>query len=352
MTVKSYVTVASARLDHYLEEEIMGHRIRSLLGLAALLALVAGCVQQQVTPTPPAVTLLSGDALAPVDPALVNAPLEITGSSTVYPLTARMVEEFNAEGSRSQIDVKVTGTSGGFRSFCNGDPIEIVNASRPITEKELAACRAIGREPVGFQVGVDALAVVVNRQNTFVESLSFADLLQIFSGRYRAWNEVNPAYPAEPIKIFSPGVDSGTFDFFVEKVLGGDRLLLPAIPGAVLSEDDVELMTGIENNPYAIGYFSYSYYIRDEERLRALAIDAGNGPVAPSLDTVSNGSYPLTRPLFIYTDRQTLQTNVAAAAFISYYLQHASEVIREVGYFATSDAVANDAQKTLVAALR
>ncbi|MGB9633196.1 MAG: phosphate ABC transporter substrate-binding protein PstS family protein [Chloroflexaceae bacterium] len=262
------------------------------------------------------------------------------------------MEEFNAEGSRSPIDVKVTGTSGGFRSFCSGDPVDIVNASRPINEKELAACRAIGREPVGFQVGVDALALVVSRQNTFVESLSSADLLQIFSGRYRAWNEVNPAYPAEPIKIFSPGVDSGTFDFFVERVLGGDRLLLPVIPGAVLSEDDVELMRGIESTPYAIGYFGYSYYIHDQGQLRAIAVDAGNGPVAPSLETVSNGAYPLARPLFIYTDRQTLQTNVAAAAFISYYLQHANEVIREVGYFATSDAVANDAQKTLVAMLR
>jgi len=329
----------------------MGHRIQALLGLTALLALLAGCVQQQVTPTPPAVALLAGDALAPVDPALVTGAFEISGSSTVYPLTARMVEEFSAEGSRSQIDVKITGTGGGFRSFCNGDPIEIINASRPITDEELAACRAIGREPIGFQVGVDALAVVVSRQNTFVEALSFADLVQIFSGRYRTWNEVNPAFPAERIAIYSPGVDSGTFDFFVEKVLG-DKLLLPAIPGAVLSEDDVELMRGIENTPYAIGYFGYAYYTDDQERLRALAIDAGNGPVAPALETVSDGTYPLTRPLFIYTDRQTLQANPAAAAFVSYYLQHASEVIRDVGYFAVSDVVSNDAQKALVAALR
>jgi len=329
----------------------MGHRIQALLGLTALLALLAGCVQQQVTPTPPAVALLAGDALAPVDPALVTGAFEISGSSTVYPLTARMVEEFYVEGSRSQIDVKITGTGGGFRSFCGGDPVEIINASRPITDEELAACRAIGREPIGFQVGVDALAVVVSRQNTFVEALSFADLVQIFSGRYRAWNELNPAFPAERIAIYSPGVDSGTFDFFVEKVLG-DKLLLPAIPGAVLSEDDVELMRGIENTPYAIGYFGYAYYTDDQERLRALAIDAGNGPVAPALETVSDGTYPLTRPLFIYTDRQTLQANPAAAAFVSYYLQHASEVIRDVGYFAVSDVVSSDAQKALVAALR
>lgn len=329
----------------------MGRRIRSLLRLVALLALVAGCVQQEVMPTPSSITLLSGDTLAPVDPALVNAPLEITGSSTVYPLTARMVEEFIAEGSRSQIDVKVTGTGGGFRSFCSGEPIEIVNASRPITDEEIAACRAVGREPVGFQVGVDALAIVVSRQNTFVESLSFADLVQIFSGRYRVWNEVNPAFPAEPIAIFSPGEDSGTFDFFVERVLG-DELLLPAIPGIVLSEDDNELMRGIENNPYAIGYFGYAYYIGDVARLRTLAIDVGNGPVAPSQETVSDGTYPLTRPLFIYTDKQTLQNNLAVTAFVSYYLQQASEVIREVGYFPVSDAIANDAQQALVAVLR
>ncbi|MFQ3661017.1 MAG: phosphate ABC transporter substrate-binding protein PstS family protein [Chloroflexaceae bacterium] len=329
----------------------MGHRIRLLLGLAALLAVLAGCVQQQVAPTPPALTLLSGETLAPVDPALVSGPLEITGSSTVYPLTARIAEEFHAEGSRSQIDVKVTGTGGGFRSFCNGDSVDIVNASRPISDQELAACRAIAREPVGFQVGVDALVVVVSRQNTFVEALSFADLVQIFSGRYRTWNEVNPAFPAEPIRIYSPGVDSGTFDFFVEKVLG-DRLLLPAVPGVVLSEDDVELVRGIEKDPYAIGYFGYAYYAGDVERLRALEIDAGNGPVAPGLESVSNGTYPLTRPLFIYTDTQTLQTNVAAAAFISYYLQHVDEVIRDVGYFAVSDTIADEAKRTLVATLQ
>ncbi|MGQ9928304.1 MAG: PstS family phosphate ABC transporter substrate-binding protein [Chloroflexaceae bacterium] len=329
----------------------MGHRIRTLLGLTALLALVVGCVQQQVTPTPPELALLSGDALATVNPALVTGSLEISGSSTVYPLTARIVEEFYAGGSRAQIDVRITGTVGGFRSFCSGDPIEIVNASRPITDEEIAACRAIGREPIGFQVGVDALAVVVSRQNTFVEALSLADLVQIFSGRYRTWNEVNPSFPAERIAIYSPGVDSGTFDFFVEKVLG-DKLLLPAIPGVVLSEDDVELMLGIENNPYAIGYFGYAYYIGDQESLRALAIDAGSGQVAPDLETASNGTYPLTRPLFIYTDTKTLQTNLAAAAFISYYLQNVGDVIREVGYFAVSDEFLDDARQRLVVALR
>lgn len=329
----------------------MGNHIRVLLGLAALLALVAGCVRQPITPASPATTLLSGDTLAPVDPATVSGSIEITGSSTVYPLTARMAEDFHAEGSRSQIDIKITGTGGGFRSFCSGDPIEIVNASRPINDEELAACRSIGREPVGFQVGMDALAIVVSRQNTFVQSLSFADLVQIFSGRYRSWNEVNPSFPHEPIMIFSPGVDSGTFDFFVEKVLG-DKLLLPAIPNAVLSEDDLELVRGIESNSFAIGYFGYAYYLGDQERLRAVAIDAGNGPVEPSAETVSNGTYPLTRPLFIYTDVKTLQTNLTTAAFISYYLQHVDEVIGEVGYFPVPDTVADEAQRTLVAALR
>lgn len=333
----------------------MAHHLRGLV--AIVLLLLAACGPQTIetaTPMAPAISLLAGDSLAPINPALVNGPIEITGSSTVYPLTTRVVEEFFAEGSHAQIDVKVTGTGGGFRSFCSGDPVDIVNASRPITAAETEACRAVGREPLGFQVGIDALAVVVSNDNQFVESLSFAQLAQIFSGQARTWREVDPAYPDAPISLFSPGVDSGTFDYFVEAVLDGDEALIPAVPGVVLSEDDTELLRGIEESPYAIGYFGFAYYQSDQERLRAVAIDGGIGPVAPGAGaaTVVDGSYPLARPLFIYANSTTLAQDPTVAAFISYYLQHVNELIGEAGYFPVSDTTIDAAQQALVATLR
>lgn len=323
--------------------------IRALFVTVVGVALLAACGAQA---TPPAVSLVSGEALAPVDPATVSGPIEITGSSTVYPLTARIAEEFHAEGSRAQIDIKVTGTGGGLRSFCNGDPVEIVNASRPINDKEIAACRAVGRDPIGFPVGVDALAVVVNPQNTFVEALTFDQLAQVFSGQARTWDQVDPAFPAEPIAIFSPGVDSGTFDFFVEEVLGGDESQILALPDAVLSEDDIELVLGIEANPYAIGYFGYAYYQAEGDRLRAVPLDRGAGAIAPGSDTVADKSYPLARPLFVYTSQRDLVANPAAAAFLSYYLQTANDVIADVGYFAPQQETVVAAQQDLVSALR
>lgn len=295
----------------------MAARMLGLVALICTLILLAACGGQAVTP----VVLVSGEALAPVEPATVKGAIEITGSSTVYPLTARIAEEFAGEGSPMQIDIKITGTGGGIRSFCNGDPIDIVNASRPINENEIAACRAVGREPLGFPVGMDALAVVVNPQNTFVESLTFAQLGAIFSGRASTWNEVDPAFPNEPIAIFSPGVDSGTFDYFVEAVLDGDGDLLSELAGVVLSEDDTELLRGIEGNPNAIGYFGFAYYQAEGDRLRAVPIDSGSGSVAPGAITVADGTYPLARPLFIYTSQKDLDAVPGSAAFLSYYLQ-------------------------------
>jgi phosphate transport system substrate-binding protein len=325
-----------------------GVRWATLLLLALLLA---SCAPAAPT-VAPAASLITGETLALVEPATVSGPIEITGSSTVYPLTARMAEEFAAEGSPAQIDIKITGTGGGLRSFCNGDPVELINASRPISADEVTACRAIGREPVGFQVGIDALAVVVNPANSFVQALSYEQLAAIFSGRARTWAELDPSFPAEPIAIYSPGVDSGTFDYLVEAILDGDDSLIPAIPDAVLSEDDTELVRGIEENPNAIGYFGFAYYLAEGDRLRAVPIDGGSGPVAPGAASVADSSYPLARPLFVYTSPEVLRDHPAAAAFLSYYLQTVEELIGEVGYFPPPATTLTDAQQALVAALR
>jgi ABC-type phosphate transport system substrate-binding protein len=191
----------------------------------------------------------------------------------------------------------------------------------------------------------------VNPQNSFAQSLSFGQLAQIFSGAARSWDQVDPSFPAQPIRVFSPGTDSGTFDYFVEIVLDGEGDSLANLEGAVLSEDDNELARGIEGDPNAIGFFGYAYVQQEGELLRAVAIDAGQGAVAPGADTVSDGSYPLARPLFVYSSPRDLKVHPAAAAFLSYYLQNVNDVIDSVGYFPATDATLAEAQQLLIAAL-
>jgi phosphate binding protein len=296
--------------------------------------------------------LVANGQLTPVAPRQVAGSIAITGSSTVYPLTLRMAREFRLAGSRADVNVGEVGTGGGFRAFCAGAPVDIVDASRPITEQEQADCRAKGREPVAFQIGIDALSVMVSSDNPFAQALNFAQLKQIFTGQARRWSEVDPSFPDQPIAIFSPGKDSGTFDFFVGSVLGGDSKDLLALPGAVFSEDDEVLRQGIVNNPYAIGYFGYAYYRTSRGRLRALSLDAGKGPVAPGFATATTGSYPLSRPLFLYSSANILREKPAAAAFISYYLAYVDLQIDDVGYFPVPDATIAQSQAALVDVLQ
>ncbi len=296
--------------------------------------------------------LVVNGELAVFSPRTVTGPIAATGSSTVYPLTLRMAREFRNAGSPAEVGIGLTGTGAGFRAFCGGAPVDLVNASRAISDEETAACRAVGREPVGFQIGIDALVVVVPQTNTFLNSLSFEQLKQIFSGAVRTWAELDPSYPPVEIAIFSPGADSGTFDFFVEQVLDGDDQSLLNIPGLVTSEDDEALLKGIVANPYAIGYFGYAYYKAEPGRLRALAIDGGNGPVAPAQGTAQSGSYPLSRPLFIYSSQEILREKPQVAAFVSYYLQFVDLQIDDVGYFTASRATSAQARADLAALLQ
>lgn len=289
-------------------------------------------------------------ALPVVDPSAVAGPVAITGSSTVFPLTAEMAAAFAREGSSADIDVKITGTGAGFERFCSGDgEVDIVNASRAITAEELAACEAQGLTPVGFHIGTDALAVVVNDDNDFVTELSIDQLAQIFSGAVTTWLQVEPGYPDEPIALFSPGTDSGTFDVFVEEVFGGDEQPILNAPGIVLSESDYELAQGIAENPYAIGYFGYAYYNSAQDTLNVVAIDDGSGnAVAPSAETVADGTYPFARPLFIYTSPNIMGEKPQVAAFVNYYLQNVLGVIESVGYFPPSDAALEEAHQAFL----
>ncbi|RPJ03075.1 MAG: hypothetical protein EHM39_00320, partial [Chloroflexi bacterium] len=235
--------------------------------------------------------------LPEVDPLSVTGDISIAGSSTVEPVTVAMAARFNDDGFAGNISVAETGTGAGFERFCVEGSTDISNASRPIQDSEMENCTAIGRENVlEFLVGIDALTVVVNKDNDFVTELKRSDLIRIFTGEVTQWNEINPDWPAETIQLFTPGTDSGTFDFFGEAVLGTAGMyaesearteaLLAANP--TVSENDNTLVEGVKGSPYAIGYFGFAYYLANEDDLSAVAIandvtfdDDGNAVVVP-----------------------------------------------------------------------
>ncbi len=276
------------------------------------------------------------DPMAMYAPDAVTGDIITAGSSTVFPITERMAELFQQEGYTGNITVDSIGTGAGFERFCVTGESDISNASRPIKESEVEQCRAIGREPVEFRVATDALAVVVSAQNDFVTSLTIEQIGQIYSGEITTWDQVDPSFPAETIQVYSPGSDSGTFDYFVEAVMeehGGEEALL-AREGAQYSEDDNVLVQGVEGSPYAIAYFGYAYYIEEADRLKAILVEG----VEPSQENVDNGSYPLARPLFIYSTAEIMQEKPQVAAFIYFYLTNLEDNILDIGYFPAPDA--------------
>jgi phosphate binding protein len=272
-----------------------------------------------------------------VEPADVTGDIITAGSSTVFPVSERMAELFQQEGYEGNITVDSIGSGAGYERFCVAGETDIANASRAIKSSEVEACRSIGREPLEFRVGTDALAVVVSSQNDFVTSITLEDLAKVFSGEAKVWSDINPSYPSEAIKIYSPGSDSGTFDYFVEAVMApafekdvekGENALL-GLEGVQLSEDDNVLVQGVAGDKYAIGYFGYAYYVENTSTLTALNVN----DVEPNQANVDNGSYPLARPLFIYSDATIMQEKPQVAAFIGFYLSQLDDNIIDVGYF-------------------
>jgi phosphate binding protein len=276
------------------------------------------------------------------DPSLVEGDIITAGSSTVFPVSERMAELFQNEGYTGNITVDSIGTGAGFERFCKTGETDISNASRAIKSSEKEACAALGRTPLEFRVGTDALAVVVSSQNDFVTSLSTEVIAKIFSGQFKTWNEVDATYPAEAIKVYSPGADSGTFDYFVEVVMApafpnaegkadieaGEAALL-GLEGAQFSEDDNVLVQGVAGDKYAIGYFGYAYFNENTDTLKALHVN----DVEPSQANVDNGTYPLARPLFIYSDAKIMAEKPQVAAFMAFYLSQLDDNILDVGYF-------------------
>ena len=308
--------------------------------------------------TEPAMEMTGG--LPMVDVGAVTGDIVAAGSSTVFPLSEAMAARFQDEGYKGNITIDSIGSGAGFERFCKAGETDIANASRAIKSSEVDNCKAIGRTHVEFRVGTDALAVVVNPENTWLdEGVTLAELAKIFSSEAKTWADVNPAWPAEPILRFSPGTDSGTFDYFVEAVMDkayvkdatadkgkGEEQILKA-EGIQLSEDDNVLVQGVEGNKNAIGYFGYAYFKENADKLKALKL---NG-VAPSGSTVDNNTYPLARPLFMYSDPKILAEKPQVADFINFYLTYVNDEIGTVGYFPASESLINGAKMALLNAL-
>jgi len=284
----------------------------------------------------------TGEDLPLIDPFEVTGDIVTAGSSTVFPLTEAVAAQFEDDGYGDQITIDSVGTGAGFERFCEAGETDISNASRPIDEEEIALCEAIGRTPIEFRVGTDALAIVVSPNNYFVEDLSLEQLALAYSTA-STWADVDPSFPAHPIGRFSPGTDSGTFDYFVEAVLEDDPEPLLAASNLQLSEDDNVLVQGVEGDSCtegdvstscAIGYFGFAYYSENAAGLTLVAVDG----VEASGDNVGNGTYPLARPLFIYSDASIMAEKPQVASFIAYYLEVVNDVIGDVGYFPAPQA--------------
>ena len=289
------------------------------------------------------------DAMAMYAPDAVSGDIITAGSSTVFPLSERMSELFQQEGYSGNITVDSIGTGAGFERFCKTGETDISNASRKIKDTEAEACKALAtpRDPIAFRVGTDALTVVVNADNDFVTALTKEQLGKIFTGQFAKWSDVDPSYPAEAILVYGPGADSGTFDYFNEVIVAplypnaagkadtaAGKTALLGLAGAQFSEDDNVLVQGVEGSKYAIGYFGFAYFNENKGKLKAVAVEG----VEPSQATVDDGTYPISRPLFIYSDANILKEKPQVAAFIYFYLTNVDNEISDVGYFPAPDA--------------
>jgi phosphate transport system substrate-binding protein len=271
------------------------------------------------------------------DLSTLSGEIVSDGSSTVGPLTQAVAEEFNGQAPDVQISVDISGTGGGFERFCAGET-DVQNASRAIEEDEIASCAENGVDWYEFEVAYDGLTVVTNPENTWLTCATTDQLKQLWQKESPAntWADLNPEYPADTINLYGPGTDSGTFDFFVETILGEDEIREDFTP----SEDDNVLVEGVAGDVNALGYFGLAYYEANQDVLNAVAIDNGDGNcVTPSPETVQDGTYaPLSRPLFVYVTAESLQ-RPEVQEFVRFYLTEAPTLAADVGYVASPDEI-------------
>jgi phosphate transport system substrate-binding protein len=264
--------------------------------------------------------------------------IKIDGSSTVYPITEAVAEEFQKmKKGVVKVTVGISGTGGGFKKFSRGET-DISDASRPIVKKEMDACKEAGIEYIELPVAYDGLAVMVNPKNNWVTSMTVAELKKIWEpaaeGKITKWNQVNSKWPAEPLKLYGPGVDSGTFDYFTEAIVGKSRA---SRGDFTASEDDNVLVQGIASDKGGLGFFGYAYYAENPDKLKLVSVDGGKGSIFPSMQTVMDGTYsPLSRPIFIYVNKKSAQ-RPELKEFVEFYIKHAPTLVKQVKYIPLPD---------------
>jgi phosphate transport system substrate-binding protein len=277
--------------------------------------------------------VLAGSLAMATAPAKADAIIKVDGSSTVFPITEAVSEEFQkAKKGAVKVTVGISGTGGGFKKFCRGE-IDIADASRPIFKKEMDTCKEAGIQYIELPVAYDALTIVISAKNDWAKTMTIAELKKMWEpeaqGKIMKWSQVNPKWPDAPIKLYGPGADSGTFDYFTEAVTGTSKA---SRGDFTASEDDNVLVQGVARDKNALGYFGFSYYVENKDKLQAVAVDGGKGPVLPSEKSVEDGTYaPLSRPIFIYVNAKSLR-KPEVREYVEFYLKNSPTLVKEVKY--------------------
>lgn len=260
----------------------------------------------------------------------LSGKIIIDGSSTVYPITTAVAEEFKNEQPGVEVSVAMSGTGGGMKKFTAGE-IDICDASRPIKQEEIDKAKGKGVEYIELEIAYDGISVVVNKDNNWADTITVDELNKIWAkgSKVKTWKDVNPKWPAEQIKLYGPGTDSGTFEFFTEKI---NKKAKESRTDYTPSEDDNTLVQGVAGDKDAMGYFGFAYYEENKDKLKVLKIDSGKGAVEPSFDSILDKSYaPLSRPLYIYINKKSFD-QAQVKAFAKFYLEKAKDISKEVGY--------------------
>ena len=299
------------------------NRLIMTLGMTFLFAII-GCSSEEISST------------SNSDTAPLTGTVEVDGSSTVAPVSEAVAEEFKKQFPKTNVLVGVSGSGGGFKRFVIGET-DISNASRDIKPSEAEKAKANGIDFAELRIGMDGLSVMVNTKNTFVDCLTTAELKKIWEpgSLINNWNEIRSSFPDQKLRLYGPGTDSGTFDFFTDEINGQSGA---SRDDYTMSEDDNVVVQGISGDQNSLGYFGYAYYEANKDKLKVIGIDSGEGCIVPSAETIDDASYkPLTRPLYIYVNKSSYTNKKVVKEFVDFYMQEAGALTAEVGYVPLKD---------------
>jgi phosphate transport system substrate-binding protein len=326
-------------------------RVRALitaLSLLVMAAAVTGCGRERPSDEPIAgeKEISEEEAFQPLGEEALTGRIRVDGSSTLAPFVSVAAKQFRRENAEVEIAVNVSGTGGGFQRFCSGN-IDLSNASRPIDEEEEETCQKARVRFIPIQVANDGLSVVVNSQNTWARCLGLEQLKKIWEpdSDVKSWKDVDPRFPDVPLTLAGPGTDSGTFDYFTEQVVGEEG---SSRKDYTASEDDNVIVRAVQGSRGGLGYLGHSYVAQNATQLRAVEVDGGNGCVEPTNETVQNGLYaPLSRPLYIYVNRNSLEERLEVDSFLNYILDNQRAIAKQAAFVPMTQQQLNDARTAL-----